>query len=569
MLDSIAEYLLSSNINFTIKEDTREIVTAHQLSNRDVSIRAEIPDNYPVTLPNFHLVDRDQYGSLAHIAWGEDGYADICFGNKESLSVDLANPGKVFIEALYKSLEIVDKALNDTNYNHSELMREFAGVWRFHCNSVSRLIGIIENSDKTRLLTIRSKSTNSKNKVLDNTLYAYESGGEIDNKNHYLIKDSKDLRRINRGKGIAITIENLCLPPAPLETIKTWWTKQISQLPLKQQRELKDISRKNKSKEFYILCNSMYQNENIWFAIICKNTKKCNSPLSKKTMSNWSLEAIHLDLVNTKTLLARSGHTSNLTEKNICLVGAGSLGGYIADMLASAGLGALTVIDDDIYKIENIHRHILDARFLFNQKAAGLKITLEHKYPFIHVKNKKNRLLDFKKEFWDKFDLIVVATGSTNDERKFNEFVRKKEIKPSIIYTWTEPFGIGGHVIATSSSQPGCLACSYIDNESDEPSLYPNINFIEKNQPILSSVGGCGTEFLAFSNLDSIQTATVASKLAIKYLTHEQLANVSVSWKGEASSAAPDKIKLTHRYVKFNKSIEEIPLKRKACALCE
>lgn len=569
MLSSIAENLSRANISFTINEVAQEVYTNHKLSNHEVSIRAKVPDDFPVTLPNFHLVDRTKYGLMAHVAWGNNGYGDICIGHKESFSVDLHNPGKVFIEALNESLKIVDKALNDSHYNKTELMKEFAAVWRFHCSSNSRLIAILENSNETRELTIRSRSTNSKNNALDQALYAYEKGKAFHNQNHFLVRDSTESRRINRGKGIAISIENLCLPPAPDEPINTWWENQVSQLTSKQQNELKDISRKNKSKEFYILCNSIYQDENIWFAISCINAQKSNLPLSVETISGWSLEAIHLDLLNTKTLLARTGHDSNITEKNVCIVGAGSLGGYIANMLASAGLGKMTLVDDDIYKIENIHRHTLNATFLFNQKALSLKIALENKYPFINIKSINNRLLDVDKELWNQFDLIIVAIGSPNVERKFNEFIRKHGISSAVLYTWTEPFGVGGHAIASLPNHPGCLACCYIENESDQPSLYPNVNFIDKHQPVLSSVGGCGTDFLAFSNLDSIQTATITSKLAIKYLNKELLNSVIVSWKGELDHSRNNELKLTHRYYKFNKSMEEIPLKRMACTVCD
>lgn len=550
--------------------DKNEIFTKHQLGEYEVEIRAVLPDDFPCSLPNFHLVDRLKYGTLAHVAWGDNGYADICYGEKESFSADIHNPEIVFLASLEKVIEILDKSLNDEVYNNSELIREFAGVWRFHIhtNNEKSVICIAEPTNDITELEIRSNVNKDKTPInAKNYAIAVNLGGC--NANHFLVKNSRNNKRINKGKGVLIPISFLLPPPAPDASIKSWWGKQLSVLSDSFQHSLAEYSRHNKAKELFIICHAIVDSDTVWFGIHCSNTQKNNLPLAPNSMNDWTLEAIKIDVVSKDILIPRGGGEIELNKRNVCLVGCGSLGGYISDMLASSGVGKLTLVDYDIYKIENIHRHKLGITHLFYQKNKGLKCDLEYKYPFLNVHTYCKKLLDISDvTFWNDFDLIIVAIGSPTHERKFNEFARENSIKPPVIYTWNEPFGIGGHAIATFSNKKGCLACAYINNEYDEPDLYPNINFIQRGQSIMTSIGGCGTEFIAYSGIDSMQTSVMVAKLAIKCMQEDINHGISVSWKGEPNIEKQEGIILTHRYWRFNSNLEYIPLLRDACVVC-
>jgi hypothetical protein len=94
----------------SVNIEENEIFTKHQLGEYTVEIRAVLSGDFPCSLPTFNLVDRLKYGSLAHVAWGDNGYADICYG-KESFSADIHNPEIVFLASLEKVIEILDKSL--------------------------------------------------------------------------------------------------------------------------------------------------------------------------------------------------------------------------------------------------------------------------------------------------------------------------------------------------------------------------------------------------------------------------------------------------------------------------
>ena len=59
-----------------------------------------------------------------------------------------------------------------------------------------------------------------------------------------------------------------------------------------------------------------------------------------------------------------------LGEKAVCVVGCGGLGGYVIELLARAGVGALTVVDSDVFERSNLNRQLLCEEGLIGKSKA-------------------------------------------------------------------------------------------------------------------------------------------------------------------------------------------------------
>lgn len=59
-----------------------------------------------------------------------------------------------------------------------------------------------------------------------------------------------------------------------------------------------------------------------------------------------------------------------LRQKHVCVVGCGGLGGYVIELLARVGVGALTVIDGDVFEASNLNRQLLSDETLLGTKKA-------------------------------------------------------------------------------------------------------------------------------------------------------------------------------------------------------
>lgn len=65
----------------------------------------------------------------------------------------------------------------------------------------------------------------------------------------------------------------------------------------------------------------------------------------------------HSQFLRTEMILGESS-TANLAGKNVILFGLGGVGSYTAEALARAGIGRLTIVDNDTVSVTNINRQL-------------------------------------------------------------------------------------------------------------------------------------------------------------------------------------------------------------------
>jgi hypothetical protein len=83
-----------------------------------------------------------------------------------------------------------------------------------------------------------------------------------------------------------------------------------------------------------------------------------------------------------------------LAHRHVSVVGCGSFGSALADMLVRAGLGRLTLIDPDLLAIENVGRHVLTARDVGRPKADALAARLLEINPALNVGARREKFRD-------------------------------------------------------------------------------------------------------------------------------------------------------------------------------
>lgn len=87
---------------------------------------------------------------------------------------------------------------------------------------------------------------------------------------------------------------------------------------------------------------------------------------------------------------------STLLYKKIALIGAGTLGSNLANILIRNGSGlpnteaTLVIIDNDIFEPENFSRHHLGLNYVGLPKAAALAHDLKIRNPYANIQEKIN-----------------------------------------------------------------------------------------------------------------------------------------------------------------------------------
>lgn len=305
----------------------------------------------------------------------------------------------------------------------------------------------------------------------------------------------------------------------------------------------------NKNNYYYLiripLLTGDYTIVGLWYKKVVRGLSKRVNPLIDETIAN-SFEITPLFVIreDDATLIERASGVKK--DLNTLLIGCGSVGSDLLFLLARSGIKRFTLVDNDKLRIENSYRHFLgmDKSIENKSKVELLKNELESRYPnsnihtleedaLVAIENGELNLKDY--------DLIIVAIGDPNTERKLNEFILQSPTPA--IFTWVEAYGIGGHALMVNNGDKGCYEC-LID---EELSMFPS--FAGKSDvPFIKNINGCATSFTPYGSIDSMETAILAARLAIRYLNNEIKGNPLISWKGSSKVFEENGYQTSERY---------------------
>ncbi|NVK73763.1 MAG: ThiF family adenylyltransferase [Oceanospirillaceae bacterium] len=529
------------------------------------------------SLPHFFLENYEKSGRLAHVLLSRDpdlkGLGSICVNNLDSVSINYECPELAFGESIRRHQDLLTKLLTDSEFNESELLREFSANWQNtwlseQSTKVESLICACDLKDFDILEIFRPLAGANVN-PLGQSYVAVSRQYLNSNISNYLslLVRSKASEYISAFY-MSVKQVSLGFPSNEIE-LKHWICEVFELLDSDTRSEIESILKSRRSKEFWGVFGIETPSGVSYFGIrFCCNSKK-SFPDNFEKLANWSVEPISLTMLNKEELLFRGGADNTLSRKKVLLVGCGSVGSEAADKLGAAGVGFLSIVDPDYYSPSNIYRHFLDSRWLFEHKSLAVSYQLMSKYPWLEARGYGQSLLNLRdQEILREFDLVIAAIGSPTQERIFQDYVVQNNINTSVIYTWLEGYGIGGHAVLDVPGSKGCLKCAYVDPESGRRGLASNLNFLVSDQDVVKNFAGCGEMFIPYGHLSSSQTALVATDLALKYLRGKQTESAKVSWKGGDDDAIDQDLKLSGRYSSFDKNLKIQSLCHPMCDVC-
>lgn len=130
--------------------------------------------------------------------------------------------------------------------------------------------------------------------------------------------------------------------------------------------------------------------------------------------------------------------------KHVTLIGCGSLGGLVAQALAHAGVGRLTLVDPEILEAANLGRHILDATALSQAKALVLASRLRAQLPHLDVRAIPHRVQEpATATGLENTDLVICTAADWPAERYLMEEMTGRGIP--LLLSWAEPHALAGH----------------------------------------------------------------------------------------------------------------------------
>lgn len=155
---------------------------------------------------------------------------------------------------------------------------------------------------------------------------------------------------------------------------------------------------------------------------------------------------------------------TRLRGKSVAIIGAGSLGARVAQILAQSGIGQLALIDPDQFELANASRHLLGEWYAGRNKAEAMALLLRSSLPH------HDGIVSHPSSWWDVFrskpevltkaDLILSLTGDWNADAALSDLQHSEIELPPVIYGWVEPYVGAAHAVFLKGLGP-CLRCHF------------------------------------------------------------------------------------------------------------
>ncbi|MCL2891241.1 E2/UBC family protein [Brenneria tiliae] len=323
-------------------------------------------------------------------------------------------------------------------------------------------------------------------------------------------------------------------PPASFRDLLDWLEKADHNA---RDRVIEHI--KAEGKKRYIFLFDIF-NQDIFAIYVEFNTKSIDFRRHKRSAKNSTaklatmlggksvctayqrLEVIRADIATLLSRNSRREGAANLSEKCIALVGCGTIGGYLAELLlrngAGCGKGFLHLYDDDLYKPSNFGRHPLSSHDFGWPKSLSLATRLQDS---VHLQTK---VVGFIKQFtistdvMQKYDIIIDATGRPPVSKRMAAIVREipPEQRPIVIHAFNDGNGRASKVLIDDGRS--CYVCMV-----SNPAKYRNeIDSRFYNLDISSEKSkSCGSTYTPYDAAVSSITASLAQLAVLSVLEPE------------------------------------------------
>jgi molybdopterin/thiamine biosynthesis adenylyltransferase len=202
--------------------------------------------------------------------------------------------------------------------------------------------------------------------------------------------------------------------------------------------------------------------------------------------------------------------SKTLAGRRIALVGCGTIGGYLSDMLVKAGAGTcggkLTLVDFDCLLPQNIGRHRLGFPDLLSNKAVAVAKELKRLSPGAEVHALP---VDVRQAQLGQLDLLIDATG----EESLGHWLCGRYGAPTpMLSVWIEGPGTAVRALLRSNASGACYRCLWHSQRRGE--------LLSTVVRLLNVLAGHGCEglYVPFPASVSVQAASLGAEMALDWI---------------------------------------------------
>lgn len=253
---------------------------------------------------------------------------------------------------------------------------------------------------------------------------------------------------------------------------------------------------------------------------------------------HWRAVPIYRSFLRDRTA---GGGAAPLEVCHVVVIGCGALGGQLAVQLAQAGIGKLTLLDNDVLDWRNVGRHVLDGASVGKNKALALKEAILRRFPDAEVDafaRSWEEHFAAAPEVFDQADLIISATAECASNLHLDHLSEAGEVAP-VIFGWMEPFAVSAHAIFRHPSGLG------LADLVDKCGLLREPVVDRETAPPLPREPSCGAFFQPYSSLSALACVALVGELTVDSLLGRIPGSTARTWVGSASAFHDNGLSIT------------------------
>ena len=454
-----------------------------------IMIRNEKKYDYPHIMP-FHFRFKD-----------DEDYRFICLHENN----EMINFMSTYEE---KIIDTVDRLIKLISLSPKQIEREFQKEFLYYWNDVAK------NENSVKIYLKNDKAYGELNVYVNQLgrLRVVQNGIKLNDAKSG-DKEEKKWRHMPKLPAFYIPIINNCgiLPPTrdkmwdKRDIVNIIYGNDYSHISDETYQKLK--KNKIKQKTIMLIFGMTVNSNNIFFAAMIYFESMGNDTLFYKLNNNsYSVESIWSKRVDYSYLCEQIGNDTSILDKKVLLIGAGSLGSYVAKEIVKAGICNLTVYDSDTVEDENLLRHRVSGLWTDFNKVTALKWELEFLHPEVHINAINKDINDvLLKEEIAKNDLIIFAVGNSDVQLAANSVLKREKCSKDVLYVWLEAGGTNSHILFIDYSKRGCFECLFTDEHGGVINNKANVitdDVIEKS----TVRNGCGATRVKYGTAILLRT---------------------------------------------------------------
>ena len=520
------------------------------LSYKRYPIAIGIDDNWKTELFDFYIRNYSTYPFIPHVS----NNGKICLFDLEGALIDWDFEG-LLKQCVRQAISILQDGFSEKN--KLDLMTEFNAYWcelpgclpakiEVPSDSHTGLLKYIHNVPKRK----RHKD-NFRRNSRKSILYACPAGNKMFEE--WNIQGTQ-----KNGLFIRMKSEKYIFPPDPRKPLSVDFINYL--LGFIDKKSVEKNIRKIGKETSIIFDISQPNGIRVQLGILCGQMSLKESENQIILDPETKITPLDLIRMDTEYLQKRTEDGINpIKGKHILLVGCGSIGGYISCMLAKSGCDSLTLVDNDLFREENIFRHVLGKSYVNYYKSVALSRYLQESIPGISVKSTEGKIEELVLEdsiVLNDYDLIVAATGNHIINRWMNNYLLDNCLSVPVVYVWNEPLDIGCHALLVDySSCEGDLEKIFSRDEAG--TLFDRTAYCSHKHSLTRQLQGCGSSFVPYGSEISIQAALISVDIIKKMYTGRIHSGHMISYKGSGFYFHKAGMHSTQEYTRQSEQISE------------